>query len=129
MSGPTKISRTIESFFLKSSLTSLIGNSPDKSGTLEEFGSKFVVDTKCQDAVAHDVLEKATLLGPDRAASQANVAESAKYDIGKLRKRVKQLTDKERQTYLLERWVPERRDEYPFSEKRSVNISRHLENP
>ena len=124
MSGPLKISRTIESFFLKSSRTNKIGNSPDKSETLEEFGSK--------DTVSHDALGKATLLGLDRAVSQANVTESDKYDIGKAIKKTKrgeQLTAKRRQTYLLERWEPKRRDEYTFSERGSLKISRHFENP
>ena len=124
MSGPLKISRTLESFFLKSSRTSSIGNSPDKSDTLKEFGSK--------NAVTLDILEKATLLGLYRAASQTNVTESDKYDIGKTIKETKQgeqLTDEERQTYLLERWVSKWRDEYKFSEKRSLKISRHFENP
>ena len=123
MSGPLKISRTIESFFLKSSCTTSTGHSPDKSDTLKEVGSS--------DAVTLDVLEKATLLGLDRAASQANVTESDKYDIGKAIKKTKrgeQLTDEERQTYLLERWVPKMRFEYTFSGKGSPKINRHFEN-
>ena len=129
MSGPPKKSRTLESFFSKSSRTSSVGNNPEKSNTCatitcEEFGSKSVVDefdTKNQVAVTHDVPEEVTLQGLDCASSQANVTESDKYDIGRAIKKTKRgelLTDEERRAYLLERWVPKRRDEYPFSEKK-----------
>ena len=90
------------------------------------------VDTKNQVAVTHGVPKEVTLQGVDCAASQANVTESDKYDIGreiKKTKRGEQLTDEERRAYLLEKWVPNRRDEYPFSKKKKLQISKKLENP
>jgi len=129
MSGPPKKSRTLESFFSKSSRTSSIGNNPENSNTCEtitcqEFQSKSTVeefDTQSQVAVFQDCPEEET--HPDLCcmAAQANVGGSDRYDIGRAIKKTKrgeQLTDKEREAYLSERWVPKRRDEYPFSEKK-----------
>ena len=68
MSGPPKKSRTLESFFSKSSRTSSIGNNPENSNTCEtitcqEFESKSTVeefDTQSQVAVFQDCPEEET---------------------------------------------------------------------
>ena len=129
MSGPPKKSRTLESFFSKSSRTSSVGDNPEISKTCEtttcqEFESKSTgeeFDTQSQDAVVQDCPEEET--HPDLCcmATQVNVAISDRYDIGRAimkTKRGEQLTDNEREAYLSKRWVPQRRDEYPFSEKK-----------
>ena len=129
MSGPPKKQRTLESFFSKSSRTSSVGSNPEKSGrsesvTDEEHGSQSTVeefDSQSQVAVVQDVPEEETHPGVVSSATQTNVAESDRYDIGRVVKKTKrgeQLTDNEREAYLSMRWVPKRRDEYPFSEKK-----------
>ena len=127
MSAPPKKSRTLDSFFSKSSRTSSIGNNPENSNTCEtitcqEFESKSTVeefDTQSQVAVFQDCPEEETHSDPCCMAAQANVGGSVRYNIGRAIKKTKQeqLTDKEREAYLSERWVPKRRDGHPFSEK------------
>ena len=65
-------------------------------------------------------------------AAQANAGGSDRYDIGRVIKKTErgeELTDKEREAYLSERWVPKRRDEYPFSEKKNQRTSSQLVSP
>ena len=53
--------------------------------------------------------------------STSKVVVSDRYDIGRAvrkTKRGEQLTDNERETYLSQRWVPKRKDEYPYSERK-----------
>ena len=56
-----------------------------------------------------------------RASAQANITVCDRYDIGRavwITKWGEQPTDNERETYLSERWVAKRKDEYPYSEKK-----------
>ena len=127
MSGPPKKPRTLESLFSKSSRTSSVGSNPEKSSTSgnitgeEELESQFSIKEFDDTHVVEDAPVEETNPNVASTAAQANAAVSDRYDIGRAvrkTKRGEQLTDNERETYLSERWVPKRKDEYPYSEKK-----------
>ena len=115
----------MESFFAKSSHTCSVGSNTEKSCTSESITGK---EHKSRPSVkefdthvVEDAPEEETHPNIGSTATQANVAVSDRYDIGRAVKKTKrgvQLTNNEREAYLSERWVPRRRDEYPFSEKK-----------
>ena len=127
MSGPPKKPRTLESFFSKSSRTSSVGSNPEKSSTSDSITGE--EELKSQSSfkefddihVGEDAPEEEINPNVASTAAQAKVVVSDRYDIGRAvrkTKRGEQLTDNERETYLSQRWVPNRKDEYPYSEKK-----------
>ena len=127
MSGPPKKPRTLESFFSKSSRTSSVGSNPEKSSTSDSITGE--EELKSQSSfkefddihVGEDAPEEEINPNVASTAAQAKVVVSDRYDIGRAvrkTKRGEQLTDNERETYLSQRWVPKRKDEYPYSEKK-----------